>query len=108
MPVSIVSEASLDIVVLQGKIKDEEFNVWVRLEKLVGKSEHGVSFNAHTYETIYDNNLPLSTLFIVADGGEASNDPIIKNHLDNNPGQILICEEMVYVSNSLTKVAVVR
>jgi hypothetical protein len=107
MSIALTSEASLDFVTLQNRIKDEESEVVVRLTSLTGKIEDGVLFNAHIYKSVDDNELPLSKLFIVSAGADAGDDPIVKTWLAQNPGQKIVCEGQVYVSDSLVNIAVV-
>lgn len=106
MAILQTSEASLDFATLQSTIKDEESEVFVRLTSLAGKTEGGVLFNAHSYVRVHDKNLPFSKLFIVS-GGSASDDPVVKTWLAQNPGREIVCENQVYVSGSSVKIAVV-
>ena len=108
MPISLTSEASLDLATLQSRIKDEELEVVVRLTSLTGKTEGGVSFNAHNYISVDDNNLPFSKLFIVPEGESANKDPNVAAWLAKNSSQKIICENKAYVSDSLVNIAVVR
>jgi hypothetical protein len=104
----MTSDASLDFVTLQNRIKDEELEVVVRLTSLVGMTEDGVSFNAHVYVSVDDNGLPFSKLFIVPADGIANDDPNVKAWLAQYPGQNVVCANPVYVSGSLiNKIAVV-
>lgn len=107
MSIGLTTDASLDFVTLQDRIKDEESAVVVRLANLVGKTESGVAFNAHVYVSVDDANLPLSKLFPIAAGGDAAHDPNVVTWLAHYPGQRVICEGPVYVSGSLTNIAVV-
>ncbi|MFH0959045.1 MAG: hypothetical protein V1897_10120 [Pseudomonadota bacterium] len=107
MSIALTSDASLDFVTLQNRIKNEESKVFVRLTGLTGKTEGGVSFNAHVYESVDDNGLPFSKLFIVTGGGSADDDPTVVTWLAQNPGQKIVCENQVYVSGSLVNIAVV-
>jgi hypothetical protein len=106
MPIVRTSEASLDFVTLLNRIKEEESEVGDRLISLIGKTENGSPFNAHIYKSIDDNSLPFSKLFIISNGN-AKDDPIVKTWLAQNTGQKIVCEEQVYVSSSLVKIAVV-
>jgi len=107
MSIALTSEASLDFVTLQNRIKDEESSAVVRLTNLTGKTESGVPFNAHVYASVDDNALPFSRLFIVPAGGSAGDDPNVATWLAQNPGQKIVCEDQVYVSGSLVKIAVI-
>jgi patatin-like phospholipase/acyl hydrolase len=108
MAIHFTTEASLDFATLQQTINEEEKNVFVRLTSLIGKTESSTKFNAHVYESVDDNTLPLSKIFSIPDGGSAANDPTVKTWLELNPTQQIRYEEMVYISGSLTKIAVVR
>ena len=107
MAIGLTSEASLDFATLQGRIKDEESVVHVRLTGLIGMTHRGVAFNAHTYVLVDDKNRPLSKLFIIPAGGTAANDPNVKTWLAQNPSQRIVCEGAVFISDSATNVAVV-
>ena len=106
MPIKLPTEPSLDFVTLQQRIKEEESNVFVRLTSL--KGDTGGGFNVHVYESVADNTLPFSKLFNIPDGGEAKDDPTVQTWLALNPTQEIRCEKMVYISGSLTKIAVIR
>ncbi len=108
MSIHLASEASLDLVTLQSRIKEEESAVIVRLTSLTGKTKDGVPFNAHVYTSVDNNNVPFSKLFIVSAGGNASNDPNVTTWLAQNPDQAIVCEGQVYVSSSLANIVVVR
>jgi hypothetical protein len=107
MSIGLTSEASLDLGTLQGRIAGEESLAHVRLTDLVGKTQGGIDFNAHTYVAVDDDKRSFSKLFIVPPGGAAANDPNVKTWLMQNPSQRLVCEHPVYISNSLANIAVV-
>jgi hypothetical protein len=108
MAIPLTTPASLDFATLQQRIKEEESIVSVRLISLIGKEENSTSFNAHIYESVDDDTLPLSKLFIIPNDGAAKDNPIVKAWLELNPTQEIRCEEKVYISGSPTKIAVVR
>lgn len=108
MATTWTTEASLDFATLQTRIQQREQHVIVRLTSLVGKEENSVAFNAHAYESVDDNTLSYSKLFVVSGTGGAASDPVIQTWLANHPGQRIVCEDKVYVSGSLTNIAVVR
>ena len=108
MAIHLTTEASLNFAALQQKINKTESDAFVRLTSLTGATLSGLNFNALVFESVDDNNLPLSKLFIIPDGGSAANDPTVKTWLALNPTQEIRCEQMVYISGSLTKIAVIR
>ena len=108
MTIPLTTDASLNFAKLQEIINQTESRAVVRMTILTGKEENGVTFNAHDYESVDDKTLPLSKLFIIPDGGSAANDPTVQTWLKLNPPQKIRCEKMVYISGSLTKIAVVR
>lgn len=108
MPIALLSEASLDFVTLQSRVTNEELKVVVRLSNLRGKVEDGVAFNAHVYNSVDNNELPFSKLFVIPDGGSANSDPDVTKWLAQNSSQGIVCEERVYVCDSLLNIAIVR
>ena len=108
MAVHLTTEAQLNFGELQTRIHEQEEEAITRLTNLVGKEEEGVAFNAHLYEVVDDNTPPYSTLFVVTGAGGGASDPVIKTWLANHRGQRIICEGNVYISGSLTNIAVVR
>ncbi|MGO9577885.1 MAG: hypothetical protein ACLP2P_00585 [Desulfobaccales bacterium] len=110
MAIHLRTEASLNFAALQQKINQTESDAFVRLTSLKGETVSGLDFNALVFESVDDNTPPLSKLFIIPDGGSAANDPTVQTWLAQHPTppQEIRCEEMVFVSGSLTKIAVVR
>ncbi len=106
MAIGLTSEASLDFVTLQQRIKDQEPNVHVRLTDLIGKTESAVDFNAHTY-VLAEDSRPLSKLFIIPAGQRATNDPAVETWLAQHTSQNVVCQGQVYINGSLANVAVV-
>ena len=93
---------------LQGAINDWEDHFSIRLANLKGDQEDGVPFNVHTYESVNKKDQPLSKLFPISGGGPAKDDPVVKTWLEQHKDQKIRSEENVYISNSLTKIAVVN
>ena len=107
MAIGLISEASLDFGTLQSRIASEESLARVRLTDLVGKTESGTRFNGHTYVIVDDDSRPFSKLFIIHSEGTAANDPNVKTWLMQNSGQRIVCEHPVFITDSLTNIAVV-
>jgi len=106
MPFQRTLEATLDLVELQKAIRAQE-NSFVRLTKLTGMIENRYPFNVLVFKRVYDNVLPFSKLFVVDVGGNADRNPEVFTWLTQYPGQIIVCQDQVYVSGSLMKIAVV-
>jgi hypothetical protein len=108
MAIHLTTGAALDFPGLQRRIHEEEDGVVVRLTALAGKTDSGRAFNAHIYESVDASTQPFSQLFVVTGSGGAAHDPVIQAWLASHPGQRIIDEDNVYVSGSLTTIAVVR
>jgi hypothetical protein len=108
MAIHLTTDGQLDFVTLQTRIHEQEVEVGCRLTSLLGKTESGVAFNAHVYESVDDNILPHAKLFIVSSGGGAAGDPVMQTWLASHPEQRVRCESRVYISGSLTTIAMIR
>jgi hypothetical protein len=108
MSINVTTEAHLDFAALQARIHQQEQHVVIRLTSLVGKEEDGVTFNAHVYESVEDNEQPYSKLFGNSGAGGAASDPVIAAWLASHPGQRIVYEDSVYISSSPAHIAVVR
>jgi len=111
IPYSI--DASLDFVTLRDRIEGREKRLHYRLADLIGKTESGNNADANVNVLILvaadKDDRPFSELFIIPDGqskGDATKDPTVKTWLSQHAGQRIVCEGNVYISNSLTWVAV--
>ena len=107
MAIGLTTKASLNFAELQKRITEMESDAFIRMTSLKGETVSGVNCNAHVYESVDDKSQPISRLFIIPDGGSADNDPTVQTYLKLNSSQEKRCEEMVYISGSLTKIAVV-
>ena len=108
MSIGITTDASFDFVTLQNSTKNNESLASIRLTKLTGTTVSGLDFNAHTYESVNDNNLPFSKLFEIPGGGSSASDPKVKAWIAKNPTQKVVFEDKVFIKGLSTTIAGVR
>ena len=108
MPVGFVTGADLTLSSLQTTVDDQEGLIHGRLLSMVGQSNQGVPFNAHSYELVDDDSIPLTRLFVVTDGGDAANDPAVTAYVAGGANRKIVFQGKVYVQGSLATIAFVR
>ena len=108
MAIPYTTWPTLTLEALQDKITFQESEVGIRLISLTGRTEGGVEFNAHKYESVDDDTLPFSKLFEIPKGSIPADDRQVKTWLESHQNHTIKCCEEVYISGSLKTVAAVR